>query len=102
MGTLPRTKYLHKIADTEINIKPCSIGLITQSQYKLHLKLNYFYSSIQYILSKRMRFETVHVAFFSYSSTRVLYHCERTNSATLVLYISGSIALLYVELCFRG
>ena len=32
----------------------------------------------------------------------VLYHCKNSNCATLVLYISASIALLYVQLSFRG
>ena len=32
----------------------------------------------------------------------LLYHCAIANSATSVLYISASIALLYVEVCFRG
>ena len=32
----------------------------------------------------------------------VLYHCEKSNCATWVLYVSASIALLYVQLSFRG
>ena len=32
----------------------------------------------------------------------VLYHCKIENSETLLLYVSASIALLYVELCIGG
>jgi len=32
---------------------------------------------------------------------RVLYYCKSFNYATFVLYVWASIALLYVELCFR-
>jgi hypothetical protein len=33
---------------------------------------------------------------------KILYYCEIEKFATWILYISASIALLYVELCFRG
>ena len=36
------------------------------------------------------------------SSHPILYHCKTFNSANWVLYISASIALLYVELCLGG
>jgi hypothetical protein len=32
----------------------------------------------------------------------LLYHCAKSNSATSLLYISASIALLYVEICLGG
>ena len=35
------------------------------------------------------------------SAVRVLYHCKSFNYATFVVYVWASIALLYVELCFR-
>ena len=35
------------------------------------------------------------------SAVLVLYHCKSFNYANYILYIWASIALLYVELCFR-
>jgi hypothetical protein len=91
----------HYLAFGSRNLPICFVNYYCNNQYVLVLCTHAGVCTLCIDLNLE---PCVHMCVLKFSALCIvqLYHCTNSNCATLVLYISASIALLYVQLSFRG